>query len=258
MTTHIQFLGISAYRITTDDGRVVMMDPFLDANPVSPLKVTDLDRVDLILVTHAAFDHLGDTEDIAKRTGAPVVCGGEVKAYLVAQGVPGPQVRAVVWGLEVDIAGFRVRPVESHHWSQCTLPDGSLVSGVPMGFILYSEPGVRIYHHGDTALFSDLRLIGELYQPNVGFIGVTNAPEILARLEGPGLLTTGEMDPREAALAAQWLGLDVVLPCHYSHPDTDDMRAFLSHLDEARDRGEQVPEAVVLRAGDIFNYSGSQ
>lgn len=258
MTTHIQFLGISAYRITTDDGRVVMMDPFLDANPVSPLKVADLDRVDLILVTHAAFDHLGDAEAIARKTGAPVVCGGEVRAYLVARGVPRAQVRAVVWGLEVDIAGFRLRPVESHHWSQITLPDSSLVSGVPMGFILYTEPEVRIYHHGDTALFSDLKLIGELYQPHVGLIGMTNAPETLARLEGPGQLTTGEMDPREAVLAAQWLGLDVVLPCHYSHPDTDDMRAFLAHLDEARARGERVPRAVVLWAGETFDYSGAE
>jgi L-ascorbate metabolism protein UlaG (beta-lactamase superfamily) len=148
--------------------------------------------------------------------------------------------------------------VESHHWSQIVLPDGSLVSGVPMGFILYAEPGARIYHHGDTALFSDLKLIGELYQPHVGCIGMANAPEVLARVEGPGRLTTAEMDPREAAQAAQWLGLEVVLPCHYSHPDTDEVEAFLAHLDEARARGERVPRAVVLRAGETFSYHGSQ
>jgi len=165
MTTHTQFLGVSALRISTDDGRVVMMDPFLDANMVSPLKVAHLDRGDLILITHAAFDHLGDAEAIAKKTEAPVVCGWDVRAYLMARGVPGRQVRAAVWGLEVDIAGFRVRPVESHHWSQLTLPNGSLISGVPMGFVLSAEPGVCIYHHGDTALFSDLKLMGELYQP---------------------------------------------------------------------------------------------
>jgi len=140
MTTHTQFLGVSALRISTDDGRAVMKDPFLDANLVSPLTVTHLDRVDLILITHAAFDHLGDAEAIAKKAEAPVVCGWDVRAYLMARGVSGRQVR----GLEVDIAGFRVRPVESHHWSQLTLPNGSLISGVPMGFLLCTEPGVCI------------------------------------------------------------------------------------------------------------------
>jgi L-ascorbate metabolism protein UlaG (beta-lactamase superfamily) len=245
MTTRIRFLGISAYCITAQDGRVVIVDPFLDANPVSPLKVADLDRVDLILVTHAAFDHLGDTKAVAKKTGAPVVCGGEVRAYLLAQGLPGSQVRAVVWGLELEVAGFRVRSVESHHWSQLTL-------------VLHIEPDVCIYHHGDTAIFSDLKLIGELYRPNVGLIGMTNAPEVMAQFDGPGRLTTAEMDPLEAALAAQWLGLDVVLPCHYSHPDSEDMRAFLGHLREARARGERVPHAVVLRVGETFEYDASQ
>jgi L-ascorbate metabolism protein UlaG (beta-lactamase superfamily) len=258
MTTRIQFLGISAYRICTDDGRVVMVDPFLDGNAVSPLKVADLHRVDLILVTHAAFDHLGDAEAIAKKTGAPVVCGGEVRSYLLAQGVPGRQVRAVTWGLEVEIAGLRARSVESHHWSQLTLPDGSFISGVPMGFILRTEPGVCIYHHGDTAIFSDLKLIGDLYKPDVGLIGMTNAPEVMAQFEGPGQLSTAEMDPREAALAAQWLGLDVVLPCHYSHPDSDDMRAFLDYLHDAQASGKRVPRAVVLRAGETFDYGGAQ
>ncbi len=258
MTTRIEFLGISAYRITTDDGRVVMLDPFLNGNPVSPVKVADLDRVDLLLVTHAAFDHLGNTDAIAKKTGAPVVCGGEVRAYLLAQGVPAQQVRAVTWGLEVEIAGFRVRSVESHHWSQLTLPDGSFISGVPMGFILRTESQVCIYHHGDTAIFSDLKLIGDLYKPDVGLIGMTNALEVMALVEGPGRLTTAEMDPREAALAAQWLGLDVVLPCHYSHPDSDDMRALLDHLCDAQARGMRVPRAVVLHAGETIEYGGRQ
>jgi L-ascorbate metabolism protein UlaG (beta-lactamase superfamily) len=258
MTTRIQFLGISAYRITADDGRVVIIDPFLDDNPASVLRVSDLSRVDLLLVTHAAFDHLGDTEAIARMTGAPVLCGGEVREYLMAKGVPGAQIRAVVWGLEVHVAGFTIRSVESHHWSQLTMPNGSFLSGLPMGFVLYAEPGVRIYHHGDTAIFSDLKLIGELYKPNVGLIGVTNSPEVVAQFDGPGRLTTAEMDPREAALAAQWLGLDVVLPCHYSHPDSEDMRAFLHHLREASALGTSVPRAVVLRPGDTFEYEARE
>jgi L-ascorbate metabolism protein UlaG (beta-lactamase superfamily) len=77
--TKIRFFGVAAYEIVTNAGHRILLDPYVDDNPGSPVKSHELERVDLILVSHAAFDHLGDTEAIAKRTGAPVVCGGEVK-----------------------------------------------------------------------------------------------------------------------------------------------------------------------------------
>lgn len=229
MTSQIRFFGVAAYDILTSRGQHILIDPFLDDNPVSPVSAAEVEA-DLILVTHAAFDHMGDTAAIAKRTGAPVICGGEVKAYLKALGVPGPQIRATTWGIEVEVAGIKVRPIECHHWSQVTLPDGQILSGVPMGFIVYADPGVRIYHYGDTALFSDLKLVGELYRPTIGLIGVANPQAILGRVEGPGQLVTGEMSPREAALAALWLGVDVVLPNHYTEPDDPDVQTFVTIL----------------------------
>jgi L-ascorbate metabolism protein UlaG (beta-lactamase superfamily) len=111
---------------------------------------------------------------------------------------------------------------------------------------------VRFYHYGDTAIFSDLRLIAELYQPNIGCVGITNPIEILARVIGPGRMLTAEMSPREGALAAQWLGLETILPCHYINPDCDEVREFNQLLDQARDRGERVPRSVVLKPGDVF------
>ena len=84
------------------------------------------------------------------------------------------------------------------------MPDGSFASGVPMGFVVYVDSGVRFYHYGDTALFSDLRLIGELYHPTIGCLGITNPLEILSRVSGPGQLVSAEMNPYEGALAAQW------------------------------------------------------
>lgn len=74
MATQIQFLGVASYRITSSEGKVILIDPFLEQNPVSPLKVKDLERVDLILVTHLAFDHMGDAEEIAKKFSCPVCC----------------------------------------------------------------------------------------------------------------------------------------------------------------------------------------
>jgi L-ascorbate metabolism protein UlaG (beta-lactamase superfamily) len=252
MATQIRFLGVAAYEIVTSQGQHILIDPFLDENPGSPIRSEQLERVDLILVSHAAFDHLGDTEVIARRTGAPVICGGEIKAYLTAKGIPESQIRATTWGILVEVAGIHVQPVECRHWSQIRMPDGTYASGSPMGFVVEADPGVRFYHYGDTAIFSDLKLIAELYRPTIGCVGVTQPVEILPRVSGPGRVVTGEMSAREGALAAQWLGLETVLPCHYIEPDCDDVREFERCLEEARGRGERAPRSVVMRPGEVL------
>jgi L-ascorbate metabolism protein UlaG (beta-lactamase superfamily) len=252
MTARIRFFGVAAYEIVTSGGKHILIDPFLDDNPGSPIKSHELGQVDLVLVSHAAVDHLGDTEAIARRTGAPVICGGEVKAYLTARGIPAGQIRATTWGIAVEVAGIRIQPVECHHWSQIQMPDCTYASGVPMGFVVYAAPDVRFYHYGDTALFSDLRLIAELYAPTIGCVGIANPVEILSRFDMPGRMLTAEMSPREGALAAQWLGLATVLPCHYINPDCDDVREFEAYLGEAQARGERVPKSLVLKPGDVF------
>lgn len=254
-TTQIRFFGVAAFEIVTRRGQHILLDPFLDENPGCPVKSDMLDRVDLILVSHAAYDHLGDTAKIARRTGAPVVCGGEIKAYLRAKEIPESQIRATTWGIAVEVAGIRIQPVECHHWSQMRLPNGAFVSGVPMGFIVYADHDVRFYHYGDTALFSDLKLIGELYQPTIGCVGITNPVELDVHEVAAGQMMSAEMSPREGALAAQWLGLKTVFPCHYINPDCDDVREFNRHLESARGNGTHVPKSVVLKPGDIYHVS---
>lgn len=251
MATLIRFYGVAAYEIITGSGRHILIDPYLDDNPGSPFRSHELDRVDLICVSHGAFDHMGDAEAIARRTGAPVVCGGDVKAYLTARGIPERQIRATVWGIAVEVAGIRVQPVESRHWSSVRLPNGEHIAGVPIGFVIYADPAVRFYHYGDTAIFSDLKLIGELYRPTVGAIGITQPTEILHAVSGAGRILSGEMSPREGALAAQWLNLDTVFPCHYINPDCADVREFTRHLDEVRRRGDRAPTSLTLRPGDV-------
>ncbi len=252
MSTKIRFFGVAAYEIITSRGQRILMDPFIDENPASPIKSESLDRVDLIIVSHAPFDHFGDTEKIARRTGAPVICGGELKAYMMAKGIPESQLRATTWGICVEVAGIRVQPVECHHWSQIRMPDGTFASGVPMSFVVYADPGVRFYHYGDTAIFSDLKLIAELYQPTIGCIGIANAPEILARVSGPGQVVSAEMSPREGALAAEWLKLKTVLPCHYITPDCAEVREFDECLRQAKADGRQVPESLAMKPGDVL------
>jgi L-ascorbate metabolism protein UlaG (beta-lactamase superfamily) len=249
MGTRIRYFGVAAYELVTSDGKRILLDPFLDENPGSPIKSDQLERVDLIIVSHAAFDHLGDTEAIARRTSAPVICGGEIKAYLMAKGIPTQQVRATTWSIAVEVAGVKVYPVECHHWSQIKMPDGSYASGVPMSFVVYLDD-CRFYHYGDTAIFSDLKLIAELHRPTIGCVGITQPWEISVNVPGPGRFLTGEMSPREGALAAQWLGLETVLPCHYIDPDNDDVREFDRHLADAKAQGKRVPQSVVMKPGE--------
>jgi L-ascorbate metabolism protein UlaG (beta-lactamase superfamily) len=253
MGTRIRFFGVAAYELITDKGKHIIVDPFLDENPGSPIKHDQLERVDMILVSHAAWDHLGDTEAIARHYAAPVICGGEVKNYLLARGIPTEQVRATTWSIAVEMDGIVIYPVECHHWSQIKMPDGSYASGVPMSFVIYLDD-CRFYHYGDTAIFSDLKLIAELHKPTIGCLGVTEPWEIVPRVPGPGKLITGEMSPYESALAAQWLGLQTVLPCHYcnpAHPEAArDLDLFNGHLRQAKAHGLHTPRSVVLAPGD--------
>lgn len=258
MTTKLKFLGVAGYEITWP-GHRILIDPFLSGNPDAPLSPDELETPDAILVSHAAFDHLGDTFVIAKRTGAPVICGGEVRALLLAQGLPSEQVRATVWGIVVRIADILVRPVECHHWSQAVLPNGTPISGVPMGFVVETEPDVRIYHYGDTAIFSDLRLIGQLYQPTIGLLGCSQPQLLLKQVPGPGEFLTGEMSPREAALAAEFLGVKYALASHYlkleDEQESRDVQAFLSAVHELDSTGQR--EAIALHVGETFVVDGA-
>jgi L-ascorbate metabolism protein UlaG (beta-lactamase superfamily) len=124
-----------------------------------------------------------------------------------------------------------------------------------MGFIVHLDDDTRFYHYGDTALFSDLKLIGELHRPTIGCLGITNPLEIDDLDPSPGRMLTAEMSPSEGALAAEWLGLKTVLPCHYINPDCDDVREFEHHLATARRAGKTVPRSVVLKPGDWLDCS---
>jgi L-ascorbate metabolism protein UlaG (beta-lactamase superfamily) len=251
----LRFFGVAAYELISSTGQRILVDPFLDENPGSPVKSDQLEPPDLILVSHAAPDHLGDTERLARRTGAPVVCGGEVRAYLTAKGIPAEQIRATTWGIAVEVNGIHVQPVECHHWSQIRMPDGTFASGVPMAFIVTLAPSVRFYHYGDTAIFSDLKLQAELYRPTIGCVGIANPLEILHRVPMPGRMVSAEMNPREGALAAQWLGLETVLPCHYIDPNCPEVEEFHAHLARAEAGGSKVPQSIVLKPGESFTIN---
>jgi L-ascorbate metabolism protein UlaG (beta-lactamase superfamily) len=258
MTTRIRFLGMAGYEIIGPSGRI-LIDPFLTGNPKAPVSHEEIERPDVILVTHAAYDHLGDAPAISKRTGAPVVCGGDVRAVLLEYGIPPKQIHPTVWGIVVEVAGIVVRPVESHHWSQTQLKNGQYISGVPMGFIVEPEPGVRVYHCGDTAIFGDMKLIKELYAPTVGLMGCSNSQELLARANFAGKLLTGEMSPKEGGLASEFLGLDIAVGSHYldlNEPlEKKDMEEFAQAVKQFDSTGRR--QVAIPKVGESIVVSGS-
>jgi L-ascorbate metabolism protein UlaG (beta-lactamase superfamily) len=248
----MRFLGMAAYEFITEKGKRILIDPYIDSSPICPVSSDSFDRVDLIIVSHAPFDHLGDTETIAARTGAPVICGGEIKNYLMAKGLPAEQIRATVWGIAIRMDDLIIYPVENHHWSQLRMPDGSFASGVPNAYVIYFEDSIRFYHYGDTAIFSDLELIRDIHRPTHGCLGITNPPEILNMNPGPGEVITAEMNPMEGALAAKWLGLHTVFPCHYYDAECADVNNFMMRLRQAAVK-DVTPLAVALRPGEWYD-----
>lgn len=246
MTTKLRFLGASGFEVIAPGFRM-LFDPFLRNNPVAPTTPEEIEAPDLILVSHAAWDHMGDAAEIAKRTGAPVICPDDVAELMYQEGVPSDQVRATIWGLCYEFGDIAVRPVENHHWTSATMNDGRVIAGVPLSFIVETEPGVRVYHFGDTAIFPGMKMIGELYHPTVGILGCAtteNLPD-----PGAGSAITGEMNPDEAARAAEWLGLRHVIATHYMEPgpETEELRRRAPSFDTSGKREVHIP-----RAGEVI------
>lgn len=249
----IRFLGVAAFEIVTAGGKRVLIDPYLEENEVSPVKVEDLGRLDLLLVTHAAYDHLGDAEAILRRQpDLHLVCSADVRGYLMHRGIEGDRLRAVPWGMMIEEGGVRVRPVECHHWSYIETEDGRSFSSVPLAFMIYAAEDVRIYHSGDTSIFTDLKLLGELYQPTVGLVNVGVPFVHRGAAHGVPEYLTGEMDAKEAAMASQWLGLDYAIPCHHDDPTLPEIVRFDELLKDARQKDPSAPEPVVLKPGESF------
>ena len=249
--TKFQFLGFSTFLLTTDDNTTILIDPYIDDNPKVSIKTDDLPKIDLILLSHGAFDHMQDAPKIAKRDGSKIICGGETMSLLIDKGIPKEQITQTVWGLTVKQCDIPVRPVVSMHRSSVRLSDGTALDGFALGFIIYLPDGTRVYNASDTALFSDMKLIGEMHKPHIGLMNVTieNCFDFL-----PEFLT-GEMTPYEAALASQWLGLEYAIACHYTDSNNQDVQEFKQILELSGDKfGAKNPIPIILEPGETFTY----
>jgi len=208
-SVRFHYVGHSAFKIITESRKVIYLDPFIGENPECPLSLGDVDQADLVLVTHGAFDHMGDALHIVKKTGALLVSGPDVRVHAISEGIPQDQCRLLVWGGEIDVLDMKVRSLKADHLSFFKSGDGYL-SSIAMSFLITTRDRLRIYAVGDTSIFRDLELFGELYKPHIGLIPVGGFP---------GFFT--ELSPSEAVLAAQWLGVKVAIPIHFPSKEKD-------------------------------------
>ena len=191
----LTWLGHSAFRLETG-GKRVYVDPFLSGNPKCPEGEQSPERVDIIAVTHAHGDHVGDTVELAKQHGCPVVALVELSAWLNGQGVDEGKLPGPNKGGTVDVDGVRFTLTNAFHSSGT--PDGSY-GGEPAGIVVRAE-GKSVYFAGDTCVFGDMQLIGRLYAPDLAVLPIGDHYT---------------MGPEEAALAVEFLGVSRVLPCHW-------------------------------------------
>jgi L-ascorbate metabolism protein UlaG (beta-lactamase superfamily) len=150
----LKYFSHSSFQITTNSGKKILIDPFLDGNPTSPVKASDVDA-DYIILTHAHGDHIGDSFSIAKRCGSSFICVNELADYCKVKGFEAHNMHI---GGGYDFEFGRVKFTIAHHGSMT--PDNSY-AGEPAGVIV-SIDGKNIYHTGDTGLFYDMKLIGEM------------------------------------------------------------------------------------------------
>ena len=217
----IRFLGHAAFALE-HDGKTVLIDPFLTGNPKAAASADDI-AADAILLTHGHGDHFGDTVAIAKRTGATVVAITEIAGEIGEEGVE--VVDSNLGGTaEFDWGSVRLTPA----WHTSTTPKGTV--STPAGLVI--EFGdKRIYHLGDTALFSDLAL-----------------PKRRGHLDVALMCIGGHytMDRFDAVVAAELVGADQIIPCHYNTfpPIETDAQAFKSDVQNAG-----FAEVVVLDPG---------
>ena len=229
----IRYLGTSCFEMVGASGARLIVDPYLDGNRYAAIAADDVDQLDLILVTHGGFDHLGDAFALARRTGAMLFASADVAIAAKIDGLPEELVFPMVSGAHREYAGFAVQAVEAHHVSITKLADG-FISGQPLSFIITDTGDASapvVYHSGDTSLFTDMKLIAELYAPTLGLIGVGGVPHL-----------PHEMTPAEGARAAEWLGVRHAVPMHLV-PGGGDGEAF---RDAVAERTPNVKVDVLL------------
>ena len=226
----IKWLGHAGFQITSEKGKVIIVDPWLTDNPLATCRAENITRADVVLVTHDHFDHIADAALIVKATGATLVGMPETVGRLKEEEkVPDSQ---IVYGMGMNIGGtaffddISITMTQAFHSSQ---------TGSPAGYIIKLEDGFTIYHAGDTGIFSSMKLLCDLFKID------------LALLPIGGVFT---MDPKQASVAAKLLEANTVIPMHYKTFPILEQDAS-SFMEIMRNEASSI-EVVILDPGQEY------
>lgn len=225
----VSYHGHSIVKVEAN-GKTILFDPFITGNGLTDLKADDV-KVDVILLTHGHNDHVGDTVDLALKNDALVIAPFELAEYLGWQGV---KVHEMHIGGAHEFDFGRVKLTQAFHGSSYTDYETKTIvyTGMPSGILLTID-GKTIFHAGDTALFSDMKMIGELNDIDVAFLPIGD---------------NFTMGPDDAVLAAKWLNACTVVPIHFNTFPVIEQnpQEFVSKLPEGVGRVLEVGEVIDL------------
>ncbi len=198
-SAQLTFLGHASFKLTLADGRVILIDPWLQDNPACPAAEKTQSRCDIIALTHAHADHCADVPALVKQHKPHVVAIYEL-ANLLATRAPEAEYVGMSIGGTVDVQGVQFSMTRAFHSSGYQEGDDILYAGMPAGFVVTAPGLAKVYHAGDTDVFSDMQFIQQLH-----------SPEIV-------LLPIGDhftMGPRAAAIAARFFTPQAIVPIHH-------------------------------------------
>jgi L-ascorbate metabolism protein UlaG (beta-lactamase superfamily) len=228
MELKISYHGHSVVKVETG-GKTILFDPFITGNELTDLKVSEV-KPDVIILTHAHNDHVGDTVELAKKNDALVITNADLATYLGWQGV---RTHGMNIGGAYEFDFGKVKMTQAFHGSGYATADQQIIyGGMPAGVLLFAE-GKTVFHAGDTGLFSDMKLIGELHPIDLAFLPIGD---------------NFTMGPEDAALAAEFLQAKQVVPIHFNTfpPIKQDPQNFISLLKEQNGRVLQPGEEIEL------------
>lgn len=234
----LTWLGHAAFRIETPDGKILVIDPWILTNPMCPEKDKKFDRIDTMLVTHGHFDHIADAVELGKKFTPQVVGIFELCAWLESKGVS--KTSAMNKGGTQTVGNIEVTMVNAVH--SCGIQDGDHIvyGGEACGYVVRLPGGLTIYHAGDTAVFGDMKIIADLYAPDLAMLPIGDH---------------FTMGPREAALAIRLLNVRHVIPMHFgTFPPLVGRPEQLRHLTE----DIKGLEIHALKPGETLGGTGAQ
>ncbi len=244
----VQYLTWSGFRVTIDNGLVVVFDPYLSGAPEggappSPVQVDDFGRVDFVVVTHSTEDHFGAAVELVDRYGCKLVGNKDVAIIAAEHGCPAKNITRMSAGGWFTYEGLWLKGIQAHHISMRKGANGSWISGPPLSYFMRDASGTTLFHGGDTSLHGDMGLYGELYPPDVCMLTIGKLTNVMK--PSKGFIKGGVLPPNEAGVACRLLGARNAIPMHYV-PETGLGEEF---CEEVRQRSPQTTP-IIMKPGE--------